>query len=149
MANKNKNNLVPATDEDLITEFELPAIRGNRNRNFETETEVDEQTYSIDDTNVESTEQSTSANRRVLRSQARVIEELSFDVEQLRARRRGLEEELRAREEITVNLNRDIRDSKKGLCDAVREVESKKIRSPELDLSDAEIEALRALGYGE
>ncbi len=50
-----------------------------------------------------------------LRSQSETISELQFDIEQVRAKRLGLETEIKAREEITADLNTELESARSAL----------------------------------
>ncbi len=50
-----------------------------------------------------------------LRSQSETISELQFDIEQVRAKRLGLETEIKAREEITADLNTELESARRAL----------------------------------
>jgi chromosome segregation ATPase len=145
MANENKNTkeLVAVTDEDPICDLDIHDTSINSPRDTQPEIEVDAQTFAIEDADIESTAQSDAEIRQILRSQARIIDELSFDVEQLRGRRRGLEEELKAREEIATNVNLELQASRAQLNEAVRELESRnealKLTKQALKKSDRQI----------
>ena len=154
MANTNKNSkkLVSATDEDPTSELDMPGALTRSSDEFPPEIEVDAQTFAIEDADVESQGQSDAELRRVLRSQSTVIDELSFDIEQLRGRRRGLEEELKAREEIAANVNIELKESRARLSEAIRDLESRneefRLTNQALKKSDRQIERLNDANNG-
>lgn len=85
--NKNTNELV-IDDDDPTAELEILADTCG----LETQTEED-------------SEQSTRQLRNDLRHRAETIDRLQYDIEQLRTRCTGLETEIKAREELTTDLN--------------------------------------------
>lgn len=127
MANKNKNTkkLVAHTDDDPTSEFEIPDFLRSPQRNFEPEIEVDEQTFDIDDVQTSPHGRSRAELKSALSEQAKLVEVLNFEIEQLSSRRRGLEEELKARKEITDNINSEVQESRIQLGEAVRALETR------------------------
>jgi chromosome segregation ATPase len=127
MANKNKNSkqLVPQSDNDPTLDLDRPDFFRNANRDIAPEIEVDAKTFDIDEFSAAATGRSNAEVRIALDTQTRLVEELSFDIEQLRARRRGLEEELKARTEIADSLNGEIKETRSQLGDAILALESR------------------------
>lgn len=119
MANENKNinNLVNHPDDDPTSEFEIPkAVR----RDFladDDSIEVDAKTFDIDEA-TSGPKASGDDARDMIREQSRTIDELRYEVEHLRNQQRGLREELKARTEISENVNAEIREERDKLSRA-------------------------------
>jgi len=113
MANKNKNKekLVSLTDDDPTAEFEVSSLLQNIRDGFEPEIEVDAQTFDIDNQHSDLNGKSRIELISALKNQAAVAEEMKFEIVQLQGRQRGLEEELKAREDISVNVTDEIRET--------------------------------------
>jgi len=123
MANKNKNKkpLVDSSDNDSTSEFEVePLLRSMQNDH--PEIEVDAATFDIDEHENELRRQSRNELKADLKSKIRTIEELEFEVEQLTGKNRGLEEELKARAEITERLHAEIADKQERLEESQRSI---------------------------
>lgn len=130
MTNKNKKTktLVASSDEEsLDTDFSDP-LR-NLSQNFNSECEVDAQTFDLDDINGEMSGRSRADLKNALKIQARAIQEFEFEMEQLRGRHRGLEEELKARIEITENINTELSDSLCQLGEARQKLMTHKVET--------------------
>lgn len=106
MANKNKksDNLVDATDPDATAEVEAKRVL-RAMRNDSPEIEVDEQTFDIEDHHAGLNQYSRAELRTLLTERETELENLRYQYEQTRSRRRGLDEELKARIEIADDLN--------------------------------------------
>jgi chromosome segregation ATPase len=106
MANDNNNNKTTASqvDEDPTAELEIPANLLNRPRAYSPEIEVDEDTYDFEDDDAEERQLSSAALKQKLRMRQQRIDDLEFELEQLRAKHRGATEELSAREDIAIAL---------------------------------------------
>jgi chromosome segregation ATPase len=127
MTNKNKNSkkLVARTDDNPTVEIDIPESTGNPRREFEPEIEVDAQTFDMDNLGQESNGGSRADLEAAFHEQANLVEELRFEVEQLSSRKRGLEEELRARQEIADNIKSEVAESRFQLGEALRKLESR------------------------
>jgi len=121
MANKNKNTkkLVDQTDNDPTLDLDRPGIFRHPNYDFDPEIEVDAKTFDVDERRYAEAGRSRAELEIALNEQTKLVEELSFDVEQLRSRRRGLEHEVKAREEISENINHEITELRAQLGDAL------------------------------
>jgi len=118
MANKNKKitELAQTLDEDPTGKFPIPAEHViEQDDAFEPEIELDARTYDIEDHNTEFEGKSRSELKVKISDQSAAISELHFDIEQLRNRQRGLQEEIKAREEINDNLIAEVRDARKDI----------------------------------
>jgi len=121
MANKNKNTkkLVGQTDNDPTLDLDRPGIFRHPNYDFDPEIEVDAKTFDVDERRYAEAGRSRAELEIALNEQTKLVEELSFDVEQLRSRQRGLEHEVKAREEISENINHEITELRAQLGDAL------------------------------
>ncbi len=106
MTNKNNksDNLVDATDPDATAEVEVRGVLRSM-RTDSPEIEVDEQTFDIEDHHAGLNQYSRAELRTLLTERETELENLRYQYEQTRSRRRGLDEELKARIEITDDLN--------------------------------------------
>lgn len=106
MANKNKksDNLVDATDPDATAEVEAKRVL-RAMRNDSPEIEVDEQTFDIEDHDAGLNQYSRPELRALLTERETELENLRYQYEQTRSKRRGLDEELKARIEIAEELS--------------------------------------------
>ncbi len=120
MAN-DKNNikeLVAQNDEDPTSELETLTIRHMALADLpDSESEVGARTSQkpSDDVSGDVPADAGSASQP---HASETINRLQFDIEQLRAKWLGLETEIQAREEITDNLHRELKRTKKELADA-------------------------------
>ena len=106
--NKNRSNPGANSDEDTTSELEiLPAS----SIYVDEEAEADANTCAFDEEYPEG--RSVDALKSDLKSRDERIGQLQFDAEQLRARWKGLEKEITAREELTRVLQQDLRDADK------------------------------------
>ena len=107
MANENKNiNELVFEDEDPTAELEaLDLHHLELPDNVDLESAADTARF---DGNDEGHEISASELGSELRSRSETINNLQYDIEQLRSRWMGLETEMRAREELTDELNRQV-----------------------------------------
>lgn len=123
MANKNKKieSLVDPRKADLVTEFEVIPTLTQRVNVPVAELEVDDDTYDIERSNADIDASSKSEMAKALKGQSRKIEELEFELEHARVRRRGLAKELEVREEITQNITNELRAAKQQIRNAVSE----------------------------
>lgn len=96
MANDKKNiNELVREDDDPTAEFEALASTQDWNKDLD--------------------QPSVSELQSDLKSSSETINRLQFDIEQFRAKWNGLETEIKARQEITENLNREIAEISKQL----------------------------------
>jgi chromosome segregation ATPase len=132
MANDNNNNKTTASqvDEDPTAEFEIPANLLNHPRAYSPEIEVDEDTYDFEGDDAEERHLSGAALKQKLRMRQQRIDDLEFELEQLRAKHRGATEELSAREDIAITLGSAAEAARQLQAEA--EAELNKVRE-ELD----------------
>lgn len=123
MANKNKKleSLVDSRKAALETEFEAIPTLTQRVNVPVAELEVDDDTFDIERSNADIDSSSKSEMAKALKDQSRKIEELEFELEHARVRRRGLSKELEVREEITQNITSELRAAKQQVRNAVSE----------------------------
>jgi chromosome segregation ATPase len=105
MATDNKNNSSPDADSDEGSTLELEIIH-MRSAGDDELAEADASPYAFDNDYPDGL--SIDTLKSDMRSRDEFIGELQFDVEQLRARRKGLEKEISAREELTGILQQDL-----------------------------------------
>ncbi|MGI9205545.1 MAG: FHA domain-containing protein [Woeseiaceae bacterium] len=147
MANKNKksDNLVDSTDTDSTEEVEVKRVL-RAMRDDGPEIEVDEQTFDIEDHDAGLDQYSRAELRALLTERETELENLRYQYEQIRNKRRGLDEELKARIEITDELNAQsvLTEERIGeLTDKLdTETSDRKALRSELDIS---IEAIKDL----
>ena len=125
MANKNKKiaKIADSHDDDPTAEFEIiPTLVPARDERQKGE-EVGENTCDLEeDAEADTRGKSRRSLKRRLKSYRRKIEELEFEGEQLKARRRGLEEELSVRVEISEAIKEEAGKTKRELEASVREL---------------------------
>ena len=123
MANKNKKlkPLVDSREADLAAEFEVIPTLTQRVNIPVAELEVDDDTFDIDRSNAEIDASAKGELTKVLKDQSRRMEELEFELEHTRARRRGLEKELEVREEITRNITKELQAAKRRIRNVANE----------------------------
>ena len=138
MANKknNKNELV--LDDDPTAELEAIELNGGHLSDLAAPLECDEHTSDLDDTN--------DLERRV-GDDTQVVSKLQYDIEQLRARWKGLEAENKAREEVTVTLTAELQVIRDALATKNEMLASRneKIESLKSELRKQEAQYLAAV----
>ena len=120
MTNKNKNKLVDQSDDDPTSEIEIPVTFRKSGSFSQPEIEVDEPTFDIDELGQKTGGRTRAELETALNDQAKLTEEVSFELEQMRSQHRGLEAELSAREEIAAKLLTEIEEAQARADDAVR-----------------------------
>lgn len=109
MASENKKiNELADDDEDVTAELEALTVRLD-------EAEADANTFGFENIDEDADAASIAKLRSDLRKRSETIERLQFDIEQLRARWLGLEAEIKAREELTTSLGKELDDSRSKL----------------------------------
>jgi chromosome segregation ATPase len=138
VANKknNKNELV--LDDDPTAELEAVELNGGHLSDLAAPLECDEHTNDLDDTN--------DLERRV-GDDTQVVSKLQYDIEQLRARWKGLEAENKAREEVTVTLTAELQVIRDALASKNELLASRneKIESLKSELRKQEAQYLSAV----
>jgi chromosome segregation ATPase len=125
MANKNKNkeSLIAASYEDANSRSEISALLRPMSDAARPEIEVDAQTFDIDEKNSEANGLSNAELKAALQEQTSLNEELNFEVEQLHGLQRGLQEELKAREEIANHIYDDRKEARASLKNTICDLE--------------------------
>lgn len=109
MANDNKKIHGPASESDEDTsELEILPETIAADPDYDYESESDAATHAFESLNRKQVDPSIAAFQSTLRERDETINRLQFDIEQLRARRSGLETELKAREELTTNVTTEL-----------------------------------------
>lgn len=129
MANENNKikRLVPLSDDDPTTAFEMPRASNGAMIRAEQGSEVDEKTFDVDRyANGDDPAITTTASlESTIRQQAELIEELQFDLERARGNAVGLETELKAREEISASIGQELKQAKKQLARSRNELQDR------------------------
>jgi len=138
VANKknNKNELV--LDDDPTAELETIELKGIHLSDLAAPLECDEHTSDLDDT--------SDLERRV-GDDTQVVSKLQYDIEQLRARWKGLEAENEAREEVIVTLTAELQVIRDALASKNELLASRneKIESLKSELRKQEAQYLSAV----
>ncbi len=116
---KNIRKLVTDRDTDRMSDVLTKEKIKQSGGGLAPEIEVDAATFDIDELRPRTKGQTRNELEVQLRARSKQIEELNFDIEQMRNRQRGLEAELAARQEINASISRDVqnadmRDSEKA-----------------------------------
>lgn len=116
MANENKNmNKLVAEDDDPTAELEALTVRHAFGPK-DPELESDANTFDIEKLDGEVHEGVSVTNlKSVLKMRSETIERLQFDIEQLHSKWLGLETEIKSREEVTSNLNSELKSAEREL----------------------------------
>lgn len=129
MANDNNkiNVLVSQPDDDATATLAVAGHLGRTARYDSAELEADAKTFDVDrfaNGHVPDDE-SAAALKSELNNRVETINQLQFEIEQLRAKWNGLDRELKAREEIAANIGNEFRVTRNQLKDAERELQEK------------------------
>lgn len=126
MTNKNKKirKLVKATDPDLAGEFEVIPTLTHAVSGPSVPVETSANTVDVDESAVDLDGKSDAELKQFISTQSNRISDLEYRLEQSHMRQRGLDEEIRVREEITMDINCEIREARKQLMDAANELET-------------------------
>jgi chromosome segregation ATPase len=146
--NKNTNRLVrSASQKSPRKTGAIPTLTQAVSRPFAL-TEVNEQTIDVDTVTTTQHARTRTELKQVVASQNARIADLEFRLEESRMRQRGFDEELKVREEITADINREIREARKQLMSAADELQNLNQKYLELrsryDKSEADSQSLRA-----
>ena len=127
MGNDNKkiNSLSDGPDDDPTLELVEPEDSAPAPTDAKTDPESGASTFDADDT--PHTDDGPSQNISTLQSDLHTrnesISKLQFDIELLRSRWTGLEKEIRAREQLTENVNAELTSTRTRLANAERALE--------------------------
>ncbi len=125
MANKKKktNKLVSTAhrhaNEDVLT---LPTLTQAVSLPLAL-AESEDKTVDVDTLTASPHARTRSELKHVVAAQSARIADLEYRLEESRMRQRGMDEELRVREEITADINREIREARKQLLSAADELQ--------------------------
>lgn len=117
MANENKKINELVSDDDDPT-AELEALTLSREQiGADADIEADANTFDFDELAEDARNGVSIADLRTdLKTRSETIERLQFDIEQLHAKWLGLETEIKAREELTGNLNAELKSVERKLA---------------------------------
>ena len=122
MANDNKkiNDLVSENDDDT-SELEVLTATVVFDPDYDYESESDAATHSFETSarSAGSKNESVAALKSDLQRREENINNLQYDIAQLRARWTGLEKELKAREELTDNVTHELEESNRKLAQSI------------------------------
>jgi len=146
--NKNKNRLVSSASQTAHAGAgAIPTLTHAVSRPVAI-AEVNERTIDVDALTAAQPARSKSELGQVVASQSARIADLEFRLEESRMRQRGLDEEIKVREEITADINREIREARKQLMSAADELQKLNQKYLEMcarfDESETERRALQA-----
>ncbi len=136
------NKLVSTPDNDLTAELEIPAFFPDERELDDQDPEADANTLEIKISGLEADpdEASNGALSPGMNSRADSLDRLQVDIDQLRAKWTGLEQEIEEREKITDNLNAEINQLNEKLKTSLDELEQAR---QTVEQSSADIEQLR------
>jgi len=127
MANDNNkiNVLVSQTDDDPTSRFAVSGQFHRADGYDGAELEADAKTFDVDQfaTAHLPDNESVAALRLALQDRAETINQLQFDIEQLRAKWNGLDREVKAREEIAANIRNEFDVSRSQLQDTEKKLQ--------------------------
>ncbi|MDH3440925.1 MAG: hypothetical protein OEM63_09245, partial [Gammaproteobacteria bacterium] len=86
--------------------------------------ETSENTFAADESKMDLDGRPRSEIEQLVAAQRRQIADLEYRLEKSRMRQRGLDEEIKVRDEITTDINREIRAARKQLIAAAEDLES-------------------------
>lgn len=155
--NNNINNLASASDDETTTELEALADTFRPDPDHDEELEADASTFEFEDLSdapATDDDESIRVLRADLMSRTESVNRLQYDIEQLRIRWTGLEKEIKAREQLTDNVNEELRRARRKLARTRkalrrREEENRELadalegKSAELEQASVQIERLR------
>ena len=136
------NKLVSTPDNDLTAELEIPAFFPDEREHDDQDPEADANTLEIKISGLEADpdEASNGALNPDPHPRADSLDRLQVDIDQLRAKWTGLEQEIATREKITDNLNAEIKQLNEKLKTSLDELEQARQTAEQ---SSADIEQLR------
>ena len=143
MTNEKKNikSLVSDADDDPTAELEIIRADGSP-PSADGELESEANTFDCDDAGSSAGDDETDVRILRLREEIRMrdasIDQMQFDIEQLRARWTGLDKEIKVREALTDRLNAELRTAKNALASTERDLKTsqREIRDLEAKFSD-------------
>lgn len=118
--NKNINSLASSSDDETTAELEALADTFHPYPDHDDELEADANTFEFEDRarSSETDEESIKVLRADLVARTESVNRLQYDIEQLRIRWTGLETEIKAREQLTDNINDELRKTQRKLAKA-------------------------------
>lgn len=129
MANDNNKIkvLVSQPDDEPTATLAVAGHLGRAARYDSAELEADAKTFDVDQfaNGHIPDDESAAALKSALKDRVETINQLQFDIEQLRAKWNGLDRELKAREEIAANISDEFRVTRNQLKDAERNLQEK------------------------
>jgi chromosome segregation ATPase len=129
MANDNNKIkvLVSQPDDDPTATLAVAGHLGRAARYDSAELEADAKTFDVDQfaNGHIPDDESAAALKSALKDRVETINQLQFEIEQLRAKWNGLDRELKARGEIAANINDEFRVTRNQLKDAERNLQEK------------------------
>jgi len=137
------NKLVSTPENDLTAELEIPAFFPDERERDDQDPEADTNTLEIKISGLEADpdEASNGALKSGTHPRADSLDRLQIDIDQLRAKWTGLEQEIEEREKITDNLNAEINQLNEKLKTSLDELDQSRQTAEQ---SSADIEQLRA-----
>lgn len=155
MANDNNkiNVLVSQPEDDSTATFAVARHLRRTAQYDDAELEADAKTFDIDKfaTGHIPDGESVAALKETLAERCETVNQLQFEIEQIRAKWNGLNRELEAREEIAANIGNEFSVTRKQLRDTEQELQKQndKIESMRLDMEDASKREKRLLDEAE
>jgi len=136
------NKLVSTPDNDLTAELEIPAFFADQRERDDQDPEADANTLEIKIPGLEADpdEASNGALKLGTHPRADSLDRLQVDIDQLRAKWAGLEQEVESRQKIAENLNAEINQLNEKLKTSLDELEQTRQTAEQ---SSADIEQLR------
>ncbi len=136
------NKLVSTPENDLTAELEIPAFFPDERERDDQDPEADTNTREIKISGLEADpdEASNGALKPGTHPRADSLDRLQVDIDQLRAKWTGLEQEIEERDKITDNLNAEINQLNEKLKTSLDELEQARQTAEQ---SSADIEKLR------
>jgi len=136
------NKLVSTPDNDLTAELEIPAFFPDERERDDQDPEADTNTLEIKISGLEADPHETSngALKPGTHPRADSLDRLQVDIDQLRAKWTGLEQEIEERKKITDHLNAEINQLNEKLKSSLEELEQARQTAEQ---SSADIEKLR------
>ena len=146
MANDNKkiNKLVTEQDDDPTAELELLSVAACAESEDmqQAEAESDANTFDFDKLNseIDDADETIASLKSELKSRAKNISKLEFDIEHLRSRSSGLKREVKVREEVNKSLTIELKATHKEQTKTGKLLikRDKEIKSLQARLSDGE-----------
>lgn len=126
--NNNNNKLVSCPDDDATQIHDISRLRGFASSDVELEVDADTVQFEEPAQSDENADDSILALEAEIAQRDKCINELQFDIEQLTARRNGLDKELQSREELTAKIDRELQQAKTKLARREKSLQSTRAR---------------------